>query len=65
MAGAPSLLAVTMHRVPHMVVVLSPALELLAHVGERNEHFHVQALIAQLSVEGFNPDYRFLSELLI
>jgi hypothetical protein len=35
----------------HLVVVVSPALELVAYVGEREEHFHVQALIAQPSVK--------------
>ena len=39
---------------PHLVVVLAPALELVTHVGEREEHLHVQALIAQPSVKGFD-----------
>jgi hypothetical protein len=35
----------------HLVVVLAPALELVMHVGEREEHLHVQELIAQPTVK--------------
>src|SRR5262252_3744041 len=37
--------------VAHLIVILAPALELVTHVGEREEHLHVQALIAQSSVK--------------
>src|ERR1700722_7633623 len=36
---------------PDLVVVLPPALELVTDVGKVEEGFHVQALVAQTSVE--------------
>jgi hypothetical protein len=41
----------------HLVVVLPPALELVAHVGEREEDLDVQAFIAQPSVKRLDVAY--------
>jgi hypothetical protein len=38
----------------HLVVILPPALELVAHVGEREEDLDVQAFITQSPVERFD-----------
>lgn len=37
-----------------MVVVLFPSRQLLPHIIQREEDFHVQTLIAEASVEAFN-----------
>ena len=37
-----------------MVVVVAPAVELLARIGQTEEDLHVQAFVAQLAVETLN-----------
>jgi hypothetical protein len=35
----------------HLIVILSPTLELVTHVGEDEEHLDVQPLVAQPSIK--------------
>lgn len=39
---------------PHLVIIVTPPRELVAHIADREEHFHVQTLVAQSAVERFN-----------
>src|SRR5208282_3647262 len=39
---------------PHLVVILTPPRELVAYIAEGEEHFHVQTLVAQSTIERFD-----------